>query len=118
MTPAAHAFGIGTQQDVYNMLGTEALAYARHARENLLAGDGCIRDVFQFVETEIACCAVWFGVLLPEVFGQLAVPAMNPGAESAHLFEQIAGCGDDLSTRAGFGGALFDQRFPAQHISG
>src|SRR5262245_38183759 len=100
MTPAADAFGVGSQQDVDNMLGTEALACARDAREDLLGGDGRISEVFQLVETEVAGCAVfhlvdtqtarrafWFGVLLPEVFGQFAVPATNPGAESAHVLE-------------------------------
>src|SRR5262245_31520579 len=98
------------------MLGAKALACAGHARENLLGGDGRISKVFQLVETEIARRATSLGVLLSEVFGQFAVPAMNPVAESAHLFEQVGGCRDDLSSGAGFGGALFDQRFPAQHV--
>src|SRR5215813_6721842 len=116
MTPAADAFGIGSQQDVDNMPGTEALACARDAREDLLGGDGRISEVFQLIQTEIARRTVWFGVLLPKVFGQLAVPAMNPGAKSAHLFEQVAGRDDDLCVGACFGGAFFDQRVPAHYV--
>jgi hypothetical protein len=111
VAPAANAFGVGAQQHVDNMLGAEALAGTRHAREDLLRGDGRISEAFHFVETEIARRAVSFGVLLPEVFGELAVPAMSSGAKSTHVFEQVASRGDHLAAGAGLGGAFFDQRF-------
>src|SRR4029450_4634840 len=109
---------LGTQHNVDNMLGAEALACARHAREDLLRGDGRVSEAFHFVETEIACRAVSLVILLPEVFGQPAVAAMNPGAKSTHLFEQVAGRGDHLAAGAGVGGAFFDQRFRARDVWG
>src|SRR5918993_158913 len=110
MAPAAHAFSVAAQEHVDDMLGAELLTCSSYAGQYFLCRERRVGQTLNLSETDVASIAFRFGVFLAEVFGQFAVPAMNAGAQPAHVSEEFAAGGDTLGFSAQFGSAPFNQR--------